>query len=171
MLILFNFDRQIFTEHMIYEFEPLNKEEKDVLLKAPALIAVLIAGADDSIDQHELKRAVELVNIRTFSEKQDLHPYYQEVEKTIQQDIADIIAALADTATERNPIISDELAKVNKLLLRIKAKFARDLYASWISYAHLIAQSWGGVMGINSVGLHEKQWRDLPMINEPAAAE
>lgn len=156
---------------MIYEFEPLNQEEKEGLLKAPALIAVLIAGADNNIDQHELKRAIELVNIRTFSEKQDLQPYYQEVEKTIQQDIADVIAALPVTAEERNQVISDELAKTNKALSRVKAKFAGDLYSSWKSYAHLVAQSWGGVMGINSVSLHEKQWIDLPMINEPASAE
>ena len=55
---------------MIYEFENLTKEEQDMILKAPALIAVLVAGVDDVIESRELKRAVELVNIKTFSEKQ-----------------------------------------------------------------------------------------------------
>lgn len=156
---------------MIYEFEPLTQEEKDMMLKAPALIAVLIAGADNKIEPHEVNRAIELVNIRTFSEKLDLQPYYDEVSKTVKQDIDDVVAALPGTADERNAVISDELAKLNPVLARLKYKFAHDMYGSWKSFAHRVAQSWGGVMGINSIGLHEKKWIDLPMLNEPAAAE
>jgi hypothetical protein len=152
---------------MIYEFENLTKEEQDMMLKAPALIAVLVAGVDDVIESRELKRAVELVNIKTFSEKQDLKPYYQEVDKTISSDIDDVIAALPENADERTPIISDELAKLNDVFPRLKPKFAHDLYASWKHYAHMVAQSWGGVFGINSIHFKERQVIGLPMLHEP----
>lgn len=155
---------------MIYEFEPLNNEEKELMLKAPALIAVLIAGADDKIDQRELNRAIELVNIKTFSEKQDLQLYYQEVHKTIEKDIDAVIAALPGTADTRNPVISEELGKLNAALASIKPKFAHDLYVSWKGYSKKVAQAWGGVMGYKSISRHEEMWVNLPMINEPAQA-
>jgi hypothetical protein len=170
LLILFNFDRRKITQ-MIYEFEPLTQEEKEMMLKAPALIAVLIAGADDHIEGHELKRAVELVNIRTFSEKLDLQPYYQEVEKTIKKDIDDAIAVLPADEEGRTKVIVGELEKLNRVLSKVKFKFSHDLYVSWKSFAHRVAHSWGGVMGINAVSLHEKKWIDIPMIGEPSVAE
>jgi hypothetical protein len=156
---------------MIYEFEPLSKQDQELMLKAPAFIAVLIAGADNDIDPQEVHRAVELVNVKTFSEKQDLQTYYNEVEKTIERDINSIIDALPKSADERNPIISAELAKLNPALSKIKAKFAHDLYNSWKGYAGSVARSWGGIMGINSVNSHEKEWVNLPMLNEPAQAQ
>ena len=155
---------------MIYELEPLNKEDKELIMKTPAFIAVLMAGADNDIDPQEVNRAVELVNVKTFSEKQDLQTYYQEVEKTIERDINSIIDALPKTAEERNPIISDELAKLNHALGKIKASYAHDLYKSWKGYAGSVARSWGGIMGINSVSNHEEKWVNLPMLNEPAQA-
>lgn len=156
---------------MIYEFENLTKEEKDMMLKAPALIAVMIAGADNRIEPQELKRAVELVNIKTFSEKQDIQPFYEEVAKTINQDIDAVVGALPGGAEERNAVISDELAKLNKIFSRLKGKFAHDLYASLKHYAHMVAQSWGGILGIASVSAQEKKWVNLPMINEPGMTE
>ena len=152
---------------MIYEFENLTAGEQELMLKAPALIAVLVAGVDDKIEPHELKRAVELVNTKTFSEKQDLKPYYQEVDKTISADLDSIIAAMPKTADERNPIISEELARLNHIFPRLKSKFAHDLYASWKHYAHMVAQSWGGVFGINSIHYKERQVIELPMLHEP----
>lgn len=154
---------------MIYELEPLTQEEKEMVLKAPALITVLIAGADDAIVPQEINKAIELVNIKTFSEKLDLQPYYEEVAKTIEQDINDVIEALPGTAAERNSVISDELAKLNKVLARLKPAFSHDLYTSWKGFAHRVAQSWGGVLGINSISIHEKEWVDLPMLQEPKA--
>jgi len=156
---------------MIYELETLSKENQELMLKAPAFIAVLIAGADNNIDPQEVHRAVELVNVKTFSEKQDLQTYYHEVEKTIARDINSIIDTLPKTAEERNPIISAELAKLNPALAKVKAKFAHDLYISWKGYAGSIARAWGGIMGINSVNRHEEKWVNLPMINEPAQAQ
>lgn len=156
---------------MIYEFEPLSKDNQELMLKAPAFIAILIAGADNSIDSREVNRAVELVNVKTFSEKQDLQTYYHEVEKTIERDIKSIIDTLPDTAEERNALISAELAKLNPAMGKIKAKFAHDLYTSWKGYAGNIARAWGGIIGINSVNRHEEKWVNLPMINEPAQAQ
>lgn len=156
---------------MIYEFENLTKEEQEMMLKAPALIAVMIAGADNRIEPQELKRAVELVNIKTFSEKQDIQPFYEEVAKTINQDIDAVVGALPGSSDERNAVISDELAKLNKIFPRLKGKFAHDLYASFKHYAHMVAQSWGGILGIASVSAQEKKWVNLPMINEPGMTE
>ncbi len=156
---------------MIYEFEPLSKENQELMLKAPAFIAVLMAGADNDIDPQEVNRAVELVKIKTFSEKQDLQTYYYEVEKTIEKDINSILNVLPKTAEERNPLISAELAKLNAALGKIKNKYAHDLYNSWKGYANSIARAWGGIMGINSINAHEEAWINLPMLNEPAQAQ
>lgn len=155
---------------MIYEFEPLSQDSQQLMMKAPAFIAVLIAGADDDIDPQEVNRAVELVNVKTFSEKQDLQTYYQKVSETIEKDINSIIDTLPKTAAERNPLISAELAKLNAPLASIKAKFAHDLYHSWKGYANSVARAWGGIMGINAVNRDEKEWVGLPMLNEPAQA-
>jgi len=45
---------------MIDEFKELSQEEVDLMLKVPALVCILIAGADNKIDQTEIKEAIAL---------------------------------------------------------------------------------------------------------------
>ncbi|MBK8292958.1 MAG: hypothetical protein IPK96_20495 [Flammeovirgaceae bacterium] len=42
---------------MIPEFEELSQAEIELMHKAPILVCILIAGADDHIDNREIKKA------------------------------------------------------------------------------------------------------------------
>ena len=45
---------------MIPEFEKITEEEVELLLSAPILVSILIAGADNEIDNSEIKKAVSI---------------------------------------------------------------------------------------------------------------
>ena len=45
---------------MIPEFDKLSQSEIELMHKAPILVCILIAGADDNIDNKEIKGAIAL---------------------------------------------------------------------------------------------------------------
>jgi tellurite resistance protein len=46
---------------MIPEFQTLTDSETELMLKAPILVCILIAGADGDIDRKEIKEAIAIV--------------------------------------------------------------------------------------------------------------
>ncbi len=52
------------STYVIPEFSQLNEQEIEVMQKAPILVSILIAGADGTIDNKEVKQAI------TIAEKQ-----------------------------------------------------------------------------------------------------
>ena len=51
---------------MIPEFEELSQAEIELMHKAPILVCILIAGADDHIDNREIKKALLLTENGSF---------------------------------------------------------------------------------------------------------
>jgi len=45
---------------MIQEFDELSQAEIELMYQAPILVCILIAGADDHIDNREIKKALAL---------------------------------------------------------------------------------------------------------------
>jgi hypothetical protein len=154
---------------MISQFKNLSEEEKTALLDAPALIAVLIAGADNDIDKKEVDYSSKIAHYRAANNESVLQGYYAEVDKFISDAIAQQINTLPKNPNNRQQILIEELKKLNEVLPKLDKTFAVELYNSWLSLAKSVAQASGGLWGYASITPDEERLLHLSMINNPAA--
>jgi len=153
---------------MIPEFNRLSSEETDLMFKAPFLIIILIAGADDKIDKHEMKQAVVISKLKLKRARRELVEYYNIVGQDFEDKLKIFIHDLPKDTDERNEEISKELAKLNDIFPKLDKKFSVNFYESMKDMAIKIAESSGGVFGFMSVGYEESKVVDLKMIREPS---
>lgn len=153
---------------MISAFKNLSEEECDLMYKVPALVTVLIAGADSDIDSNEIKEAISLTHLKKVTSREILAEYYEQVRGVFDQQLSEIISQFPDNTELRQHFIVQELEKVNELLQRTEFKFSVQLYASTVDFAKKIAEASGGVLGFMPVGYEESKWVSLPMIDKPS---
>jgi hypothetical protein len=152
---------------MIKEFKNLDSQESEMLLRAPLLVCILIAGADGNIDRKEIHKAISLA-----SQKRESHgilaTYFQEVFYDFEDKLRILIQSFPYESTQRNPLLVQELSGVSSLLSRIDPEFAKSFYQMLLELAEKIATSSGGWLGIKSIGRQEAVYVKLPMIADPS---
>ncbi|MEM6804020.1 MAG: hypothetical protein AAF696_21625 [Bacteroidota bacterium] len=142
-------------------FSDLSEVEVELLLKAPALITLLIAGADNDIDSKEKSLGEKLVNYRTFTSDTRLHEYYEAVNSGFAVKLDLLISAWKPNSTED---ISQELAGLNAIMPKLESSYADLLKESWRSLAKKVAEADGGFLGMGGINKEEVVLIDLPMI-------
>lgn len=152
---------------MLYQLENLNVTEKELVLNAPAYITILIAGADDNITQAEIKRALQLVHIKTYSESIDIQDLYQKIDKDFENRLTALIESLPGSLPLREEIITRELNKLNSILPTLEVHISGKYYKSLRNFATYIAQAAGGIAGFESLSYREEKFVKLPMIHDP----
>jgi hypothetical protein len=152
---------------MLAEFNRLSNTEVELLLKAPILTSILIAGADGNIDRKEIDQAISVARQKARKSKARLMEFYQFVGEDFEDKLKVVIQSYPHNAGQRNAMIVQELAQLNHVLPKIDITFAKALYGSIRDIAKKIAESSGGVLGIKSVGQEEAQYVNLPMIKDP----
>ncbi|MBN4081693.1 hypothetical protein JYU23_01030 [bacterium AH-315-C07] len=154
---------------MIPEIENLDQSEKDLLYKAPILVTVLIAGADDLIDSKEKESAVlsAKFNYQTLISEPKLEEFYETVTEDFLGKLTAVVNELPPEAAIRNPIISAELMKLNEILPKLDAEFAILYYDSLKALSVKVAEASGGFLGLGSVSSEEQEWVELSMISAP----
>jgi len=153
---------------MIKEFENLREEEVEILLKAPVLVSILIAGADGNIDKAETKEAIAIARGKQSRAREQLVEYYKLVGDTFEDRFTEMLKKLPVKPEERNPMIIVELKRLNRILPKIEKNFAVKFYASLKDLAKKIAEASGGVLGYLSVSYEEAKLMELNMINDPS---
>lgn len=146
-------------------FQELSDEQYKLLVDAPALITILVAGADGKIDEQELNWAEKLTHIRSYAEPEDLNQYYEEVEKGFSATFDAYLVSLPNELSLREKAISSELSKINHVLACMDNPIAYRLYASFTSFAKHIAKASGGFLRFGSISREEKKWIGLDMID------
>ena len=68
---------------MLNEFHNLTHAEQQLMLDAIPLITILVAGADDDIDEVELAEAQRLADIRSFNTKGQTNAFYEKVDDNL----------------------------------------------------------------------------------------
>jgi hypothetical protein len=150
---------------MLREFRNLNDSEKDFLTKAPILVCVLIAGADGTIDKKEVNEAI--VQAKRRQAQHGLTEFYAEVGQDFEDKLKIVLRDYPSDPVQRNKLISDDLKIINEIFPKLDKDFALRLYKSLREIAMKIAQSSGGILGMNSIGKAESEFVELPMIKEP----
>ncbi|WP_109830404.1 hypothetical protein [Reichenbachiella versicolor] len=152
---------------MVQEFKTLRDDEIEVLLDAPVLVSILIAGADDKIDEDEMDQAVEIANSKQSRAREQLIDYYREVGKDFPTKFKAYVKKLPSGKEARAAEIEKELQKLNHILPKIDHAFAVKLYASLKDMAKKVAEASGGILGYMSVSYDEAKFMELSMIDNP----
>jgi hypothetical protein len=152
---------------MISEFDSLDDREIELMLKAPILVCILIAGADGTIDEKEIKEAIAVAR-KNIGKKGALSNYFRELSEDFEDKLKITIQGYPYESTQRTPLIVEELAGLNRLWSKLDKTFAKNFYDSLRDIAEKIASSSGGVLGIKSVGSEEARYISLPMLQKPA---
>lgn len=154
---------------MITDFDKLNEEEVEVMMKVPLLVSILIAGADNEIDNSEIKKAVDISRSKQIRARKSLLDFYQEVGENFEDKLKILIQQYPVSSEKRNPVIIDELEDVNEILPKLDKQFATEFYESVKDIAKKVAEASGGVLGYMSIGYEESKLIDLKMIKDPAS--
>ncbi len=153
---------------MIKEFDNLREEEVEVMLKAPVLVSVLIAGADGTIDKAETKEAISIARGKQSRAREQLVDYYKLVGEGFEAKFNEMVQSYPSKPEERNPMIIAELKRLNRILPKLDKNFSVKFHASLKDLAKKIAEASGGVLGYLSVSYEEAKLMELNMINDPS---
>ena len=159
---------RIKVKTMIPEFANLSDEEKELMYKAPILVAILIAGADGNIDNTERKEAVRVAEAKQSRAREALIDYYKIVGMDFEAKFNHMVNQFSDDANKRGEEISDELSRLNATLPKLDRNWSTKFYASLKELAKKIAESSGGILGYLSVSYEESKYMELKMIDDPA---
>lgn len=153
---------------MIPAFDNLTDAEMERMLRAPLLTCILIAGADNNIDRKEIQEAIQVARKKANKSKASLMEFYQLVGEDFEDKLKIVLQSFPVEATQRNPLIIEELSMLNEIFPKLSKAFANEFYGSLKDLALKIASSSGGLLGLNSIGHEEARYVNLPMIQNPA---
>ncbi len=153
---------------MMQELEKLSHNEAELILKAPLLVCILIAGADDDIDRKEISRAIQLTQQKQYRVKSGLVEYYRLMAEDFEDKLKVLIQSYPAKSAQRSPMITEELKGLNSAFSKIDRNLSIDFYKSLREIAQKVAESSGGILGLKSVGDKEAKYVKLPMVLDPS---
>ena len=150
---------------MIKELTRLKESEVELMLKAPVLLCILIAGADGTIDRKEIREAIN-VTVKK-KDKTILDSYFKEVSQDFEDKLKILLQSYPYESNQRSPILIQELSQLNPILRKLDKLFSTAFYDMLKELAEKIAGSSGGFWGMMSVDSEEAKYIRLPMIEDP----
>lgn len=152
---------------MKYQLQNLTEEERQLVLDAPILVAILIGGSDNDYDEEEITRTIELINTKTFSETADLRELYKELDKAAEERLMTLCDNLPEDVLVREKQLSERLAKLNDVFPKMERKYSLHFYNSLKDFAVHVANASGSAFGTDNIGDREKNLLGLDMLNKP----
>jgi hypothetical protein len=146
----------------------LTADEKETLFNMPIYVTLLIAGADNKIDNAEISEAIELARLNKTFSRQELTDYYNIASEDFPEKLKSVMEDLPQSNEARTKYLIGELTKLNDILPRLDRRFAIDFYESAKALAKKIAKSSGGILGYWTIGYEESQLIGLDMIDDPS---
>jgi hypothetical protein len=149
------------------KIEHLSTSEKQLIHDAPLLVTALIAGADGDFQDAEIKKAVKIIHIKTYSEGKDVRGVYKDLDGHSEEMIDELIHSLPDGAYERTQILKEKLSGLNSIFNKIDTVFASELHKSLRELAFYVSRAHDGEIGIGYHNEQEKHLVHLDFIHEP----
>lgn len=153
---------------MIAALTRLSKEEQEVVFEAPLLVSILIAGADGSIDRKEIRQALQVVEKKSRNSSTAIAELFREISRDFEDKIKLLIQKYPYESTQRNPLIVEDIAKLNAIMQKLNNQFAVEYYQSLLLLAETVARASGGFLGIKKITEAEQQFVSLPMLQNPS---
>ena len=146
--------------------EKLSDKEKELIQKAPLLVCILIAGADNEIDRKEIKHAVQLSRKKKNKYSPALASFYEDLSGDFEDKLKIVLQGLPVHTLDRNSLIVQDLTNLNGIFRKLEYSFAQEFIQSLKYVARSIAESSGGMLGLKSIGEDESRLIELPMLKE-----
>lgn len=151
---------------MLREFEVLEASEIELMLKAPILVCMLVAGADGKIDSREVNKAMQVAR-RKAKSNDILWQYFSVASEDFEDKLRILLQNYPNNAEARNQILVEELADLNAILPRVESSFRRQFYSLLKELAREVAAASGGLLGYNAIDKEEAKYIGLDMIRPP----
>ena len=119
----------------IASLSQLSTEVVNLVLNTPALVSLLLGGADNNFDNEEKERAKKIVAFRKTTGDPLLFEYFNLVEETFENEIQILSERYSGDALERNSKITEELVKLNEILPKMDHNYANALLQNWRTLA------------------------------------
>lgn len=152
---------------MIPELKNLSESEIDLLKKIPAMVTILIAGADEEISKSELKEAINLTKIKQSKARKELLGYYQDIAPDFEKSLNELLNSYPKEAEVRSKQVIEDIERLNDILKKVDENWANQFVESMKDIAKKVAEAAGGVFGYMSIGYEESKLIDLKMIKVP----
>ncbi|MBV6477310.1 MAG: hypothetical protein HGGPFJEG_00048 [Ignavibacteria bacterium] len=152
---------------MIPEFKSLNPEEAQLMLDAPALLTILIAGVEGEIDNKEKDWAVRIAQFRARDRHSIMQNYYEEVSGHFNETLESLLKTLPKDTEERSKYIINELKKINNIIPKLDKKFASEFYKGYLAFRVQVAKASGGLWGYGSISREEQKIIDMEILKPP----
>jgi hypothetical protein len=148
------------------KIQHLSNEEQTLILNAPIYVSALISGVDGEFHPEEIKKAVNIIHIKSFSETKDIRGVYAESNQESEEKIEMLIDALPIATSERNDVLIQKLSGLNDIFPKLDSTFAFDLYNSLRELAYYVSTASESEMTGFQNEL-EKEVAKLPFLNAP----
>lgn len=122
-------------------FENFTETEKQLFLKFPAYISMLVANADAKMNEVKRKEVIRLRHITTYPFSPGLSLFYKEAERVFQKNINELENQLPKDKTIREQIINKELEKIRTLLTKLDKQHLRHMKKDMQSYKEHVSKS------------------------------
>jgi hypothetical protein len=148
--------------------EKLTLKEKETLYNSPIYVALLIAFADEEMDEREKSEIFKLIHIKTFSEKNDtVKEIYNFIDKDLLVRFDSVFHSLPSNSIQRNIFITEKIAALNPILNSFDIHSAINFYNSLKNFAVHVANVSGGIWGVHQISDKEKSILNLSMLENP----
>lgn len=149
---------------MIPEFNQLSESEIELMKQVPAMVTILIAGADEKISQSELQEAVSVTKMKQKRARKELLSYYEYIAPEFENYLNSLLASYPNDTEARSKQVVEDIKKLNDILPKIENKWAQQFIESMKDIATKVAEAAGGVFGYMSIGYEEHKLIGLNMI-------
>lgn len=153
---------------MIPEFNTLRDDEVEILMNSPAMVAVLIAGADDNIDKNEKASAINFATEMENEDHEHLGEFYSELADQFEDIFKGYVSDLHKMLDHREHAITAYLRQLNGILPKIDPEVAMAYYEFLLELAQKVATASGGMLGMAKVSKEEAAHLELEMIENPS---
>ena len=153
---------------MLREFNTLTAEEQQLMFDAIPLIVILVAAADNDLDEVELAEAQRLADIRSYNNRGRLNAFYETIDEGLSERIQKLYNGMQNGVEERERNIVRELSRLNDIFPKLREPYGYLYYHNFHTFARHIAEAHGGFLRYITVGPKEAKVMDLPMIHPVA---
>ena len=127
---------------MSTELEKLSQEDRETLLRAPVLVALLAAISDDGeVSSSEKSESIKLAHFRTYTSKPILHNFYKAVDPVFEAHFDEELAKLPEEWEAKQNYLETELLTLNTVLPKLNSVYAEELITSLKSFARHVFRS------------------------------
>jgi len=127
---------------MSTEIEKLSSEDRECLLRAPALVALLAAVSDDGeVSEHEKAESIKLAHFKTYTSRPILRNFYKEVDLVFEDYFNEELSKLPEDWKQKEEHLKQRILSLNPILPKLDEVYSEELVTSLKGFARHVFKS------------------------------